>query len=272
MAEQSAWQQVSGNAAEMYERGQVTSLMAPLAPRLIDAAAVQPAEHVLDVACGTGVVARLVAERVGSEGRVVGLDFNGGMLAVARSLPPVPGAAIEWVEASALAMPLPDAAFDVVLCQHGLQQFPDRLAALAEMRRVLRPGGRLAACVWGALERCPGMAAMVAALERHVSVAAANNRRAPFALSNTGEMERLVTSAGFSDVAVQTLVSPALYPSPAALVQFQLAGSPLSTMGGMTDEALAAVIEDVDSAMAAYVTDGQFTFPMEVVMVTARVC
>ena len=270
MAEQSAWQQIGGNAAEMYQRGQVPSLMAPLAPRLLEAADLQPGEHVLDVACGTGVVTGLAAERVGSGGRVVGLDFNAAMLDVARSLPSGSGATIEWVEASALAMPQPDASFDVVLCQHGLQQFPDRLAALVEMRRVLKPGGRLAACVWGRLQHCPGMAALVDALERHVSVAAANNRRAPFALGDASEMERLATGAGFSDIVVQTLVSPGRYPSPEALVRFQLAGSPLSTMGGLPDTVLAAVIEDVTSELEQYVTSEGFTFPMEVVMVMGR--
>ncbi len=125
MAGSSPWQQVGGNAAEVYERDLVPAMFAPWAPVLVDAAEVRPGDQVLDVACGTGVVTRLAAERVGSAGRAVGLDSNAAMLAVARSLPPVNGAAIEWYEASALRMPLPDAAFDVVLCQQGLQQFPD---------------------------------------------------------------------------------------------------------------------------------------------------
>jgi len=103
---------------------------------------------VLDVACGTGVVTRAAAERVASGGRVAGIDLNPGMIAVARSLPPTAGAAIEWHEASALALPFADSGFDVVLCQQGLQFFPDKALALREMRRVLRPGGRLALSVW----------------------------------------------------------------------------------------------------------------------------
>ncbi len=162
------WQQVSGNAAEVYERQLVPVMLAPWAPKLIDLAEVRPGMHVLDVACGTGVVTRLAAERVGSTGRVVGLDINAAMLSVARGLPPVGGATVEWLEASALEIPLPDAAFDVVLCQHGLQQFPDRPTALREMRRVLMPGGRLALCVWSRIEGSPGMAALAEALERHV--------------------------------------------------------------------------------------------------------
>src|SRR5687767_521735 len=106
------WQDVGKNAAEVYERQLVQVMLAPGAPKLIDLAEVRPGMHVLDVACGTGVVARLAPERVGTAGRVVGLDINAAMLSVARGLPPVGGASVEWLEASALEMPLSDAAFD----------------------------------------------------------------------------------------------------------------------------------------------------------------
>jgi ubiquinone/menaquinone biosynthesis C-methylase UbiE len=270
MAEQSAWQQVSGSTAEVYERHQVPALMAPLAPRLVAAGDVHAGEHILDVACGTGVVTRLAAERVGNAGRVVGLDFNAAMLGVARSLPPIASTAIEWIEASALDMPLPDAAFDAVLCQHGVQQFPDRPAGLAEMRRVLKPAGRLAVSVWGQLAHCPGMAALVAALQRHVGDAAANNRRAPFSLGDAAELERLVNDAGFHDVQVQTVASTGRFPSPELFVQYQLAATPLSNVSGVTDDAIAAVIQDVSAALQTYITADGLVFPMEAHIVTAR--
>src|SRR5215203_942256 len=154
------WHQVGANAAEVYERQLVPVMLAPWAPKLIDLAEVRPGAHVLDVARGTGVVTRLAAERVGSTGRVVGLDINTAMLSVARQLGPIGGATVEWLEASALEIPLPDSSFDVVLCQHGLQQFPNRPAALQEMRRVLARDGRLALCVWSRIQGSPGMAAL----------------------------------------------------------------------------------------------------------------
>jgi ubiquinone/menaquinone biosynthesis C-methylase UbiE len=270
MAGQPQWQQVGGDAADLYERHLVPAMFASWAPLLLEAADVRPGERVLDVACGTGVVARLAAERVGGAGRVVGLDVNAAMLAVAGSLPPPAGAAIEWCEASVLAMPLPDSAFDVVLCQQGLQQFPDLLAALAEMHRVLRSPGRLAACVWGRIERSPGMAALVEALERHVSLAAANNRRAPFALGDADELRGLVDDAGFYDVSVRTMTGTARFPSPEKLVELQLAATPLSTLGGVSDEAFAAVVSDVNAALRPDVTAGGLTFPMEAHLVVAR--
>ena len=101
-------QPLNGTGAEIYERGLVLAIFAPWATILIEQAALQPGDRVLDVACGTGVVARLVARQVGSTGQIIGLDNNTGMLAVARSLPPIPGVSLEWQEGSALAMPFAD--------------------------------------------------------------------------------------------------------------------------------------------------------------------
>ncbi len=262
MGSEPRWQEVGGSAAEIYERQLVPAMFAPWASTLIDLAGVQPGERVLDVACGTGVVARLAATRTGADGQVVGLDLNPAMLAVARSLPPISGAPITWVEASALAMPLPDGAFDAVLCQHGLQQFPDRPAALGEMRRVLDRGGRLALCVWGPLGANPGMAALVDALARHASSEAAENRRRPFALSDPEHVAELLKSAGFHDVEVRTLETTARFPSPEQMVAAQLAATPLSTLGGLSEAAQQAVAADVRTAMRAYVGEHELAVPM----------
>jgi ubiquinone/menaquinone biosynthesis C-methylase UbiE len=264
------WQQVSGNAAEVYERQLVPVMLAPWAPKLIDLAEVGPGMHVLDVACGTGVVTRLAAERVGSAGRVVGLDINAAMLSVARQFEPVGGATAEWLEASALEIPLPDAAFDVVLCQHGLQQFPDRPTALREMRRVLVPGGRLGVCVWSGIEGSPGMAALVEALERHVGPEAAANRRAPFALGDPNQLRALVEEAGLQDIDLRTMVDTARFPDPESLVAYQLAATPMSTLGTVTEEAHRAVARDIRAALQRYLHDGQLAVPMEAHLVLAR--
>ena len=270
MASHPRWQQVGGSAAELYERQLVPAMFAPWAPGLIELAGVQRGERVLDVACGTGVVTRLAAARVAGGGRVVGLDVNAAMLGVARSLPPVEGAPVEWLEASALEMPLPDAAFDVVLCQHGLQQLPDRPAGLREMRRVLAPGGRLAASVWSRIEGSPGMAALVAALERHVGREAADNRRAPFALGDADELRRLLVEAGFRETQVRTLVAPARFPTPEALVEAQLAATPLATLGGLSEEVRQVVAREVRAALQDYLQEASFAVPMEAHVVLAR--
>src|SRR5260370_25850928 len=158
---------LAGNEPDAYERHIDPALFMPWARSLVETAALRPGERVLDVACGTGVVTRLAAKRVGAGGKVVGLDLNAGMLEVARSRAP----AIEWREGSATELPLPDAAFDAVLCQQGLQFFPDRPAALREMRRVLVPGRRLALSVWRSLQGSPGHRALADALEPHIGPA-----------------------------------------------------------------------------------------------------
>jgi ubiquinone/menaquinone biosynthesis C-methylase UbiE len=264
------WQQVSGNAAEIYDRHLAPAMFAPWVAGLIDTAGVQPGERVIDIACGTGVVTRVAAARVGRHGRIVGLDINAAMLAAARAHTDLNATPVEWLEANAQAMPLPDASFDVALCQQGLQQCPDRAAALREMRRVLVDGGRLALSVWSRIEGSPGMAALAAALERHVGAAAANNRRAPFALGDAGVVRALLEEAGFRQIELRTLVELARFPSPEALVEAQLAATPLSTLGVLDDDARRAIVHDVRADLRRYVTDGQFALPMEAHVVLAR--
>jgi ubiquinone/menaquinone biosynthesis C-methylase UbiE len=127
-------------------------MFAPCATQLLDLAAVEPGERVLDVACGTGIVARRAAARVGAGGVVAGSDVNEGMLEVAAATAIDLPVRIEWHRADATALPLPDGAFDVVCCQQGLQFVPDPPLALREARRVLTPGGRLALAVWRGID------------------------------------------------------------------------------------------------------------------------
>ena len=137
------------------------------------------------------------------------------------------------------------------------------------MHRVLAPGGRLAASVWSRIEGSPGMAALVAALERHAGIEAADNRRAPFALGDADELRGLLAGAGFRDVQVRTLVEAARFTSPEALVEAQLAATPLSILGTLTDEARQAIARDVRAALRPYLNDGDVAVPMEAHVVLA---
>jgi ubiquinone/menaquinone biosynthesis C-methylase UbiE len=167
--------QLEEASAEAYERYAVASWSRPLAEQLVGLAAPRDGERVLDVACGTGIVARLSVPRVGERGSVTGVDLNDGMLDVARR-----DAAIDWRQGDAEALPLPDEGYDVVLCQQGLQFFPRRGVALAEMRRVLRPGGRLALSVMRPITHNAGWRALADALVRHAGPeAGAMMRRFP---------------------------------------------------------------------------------------------
>jgi SAM-dependent methyltransferase len=189
---------VSMTPAEAYEQCLVPAIFEPWARRALQARPPAPGDRVLDVACGTGIGARLAARIVGPGGSVVGVDVDDGMLAVARTTRGhTAEAPIEWRHASALELPGPAREFDYLLCLEGLQFFPDRSAALREMRRVLRPGGVLVGTVWGPLEQNPAYHALAEGLRRFVSEEA--GRLPPFALPDADAIRAVVRAAGFGD-------------------------------------------------------------------------
>jgi ubiquinone/menaquinone biosynthesis C-methylase UbiE len=268
MTQQGQWQ-VAGSAPEVYERELVPAVFRPWAPLLIELVHPQPGERVIDVACGTGVVARLAAECVGSAGSVVGVDLNPGMLEVARSA--AASGPLRWQQASADKLPFPDRSFDVVFCQLGLQFFADRAAALREMHRVGATEARLALMVWRRIEESPGFAALAAALERHIGPAAATIMRAPFGLSDAGELEALVSAAGFRDVAVQQRNGTVRFPSIERFVLSYVTGSPLAgPVSNADDAARDALVTDVRKALKSYTDNAGLAFPISAHLLSAR--
>jgi ubiquinone/menaquinone biosynthesis C-methylase UbiE len=268
MGEQEQWQ-LDGPASELYQRYLVPAMTSMWAADLADRAALRPGERVLDVACGTGVVARIAAERVGNTGLVAALDINPGMLAIARSLPSATGASIEWYEGSALELPFLSASFDVVVCQLGLQFFSDRPAALREMRRALVPNGRLALNVFGPIAHNPATHALADALDGRVRPDASVAKRMEHALADTEELRTLVAGAGFRDVVIRTARKMVRFPSANDYVRIQLAATPLATLVAQYDAArrdrlVGALVEDVGAALALYLGDEGLTFPQEV--------
>lgn len=144
----------AASVPEHYERVLAPAVFEPWAEVLVDAAGVAAGDRVLDVASGTGVVARAAARRVGIRGHVLATDISGPMLRHAAGQPALDGAAaIEYQQAPATELPARDGAFDVVLCQQGLQFFSARSEAVREMARVLRSGGAVGAAVWAAGHR-----------------------------------------------------------------------------------------------------------------------
>jgi SAM-dependent methyltransferase len=225
---------------------------------------------VLDAACGTGVVARLTAERVGQDGRVVGLDLNPGMMAVARRLP-VGGAPIGWVQATVGRLPFPDGSFEVVCCQLGLQFFPDRSAALAEMARVLVPGGRLVAMVWRSIDHSAGFAVLAEALDRHIGPAAGALMRAPFGLGDEGALRGLVARAGFREVEVDRHAGVVRFGSARELVIAYGAGSPLAgPIGAAGPDARSGFLAEVEAALDPWQGAAGLAFPIEALLVSGR--
>lgn len=266
--------QLEGNAAELYQRYLVPAITAKWAQDLVDRALLGAGEEVLDVACGTGVVARLAAAKV-APGYVTGLDLNTGMLAVARGISNE-GAPISWKEGSALDLPFPSSRFDVILCQLGLQFIPDQPRALREMRRVLREPGRVALSVYSPVERTPGANAFVRALDEVLGTEGSRIKRGEHSFAGPAQLETLLHAAGFVDVDVQAVEQTIVFPSVLDYVRFQLLATPMAVL--LTDRAgpeRQAVISSVASATATFSTPamldgGKFTFPQEAYVAVAQ--
>lgn len=201
--------QLATAAAKIYERFFVPALFADWPEHVLAEADVRPGHRVLDVACGTGVLARAAKRAVGRDGAVVGLDVNGGMLTVARAKAP----GIDWQRGAAEALPFPADSFDRGVSQFGLMFFDDRCRAISEMLRVVRPGGTVAAAVWGPLHATPGYAAVAEVLADLFGAAVAESIRAPYSLGDADALRSLFADAGARDVSVRTVTGKARFPS-----------------------------------------------------------
>ncbi len=189
--------QVSTTAAEVYETFFVPALFGQFVEPMLDAVGAGDGDRVLDIGAGTGVVARAALNRVGTRGSVVAVDPNEGMLAVAKRLAPT----VDIRRGVAEQLPVDQGEIDCVTCQFALMFFSDRRRAVGEMRRVLRPGGRLAVATWASVEESPGYAAMVELLADVIGDWAADALRAPFCLGTAMDLGDLMRQS-FEDVAV----------------------------------------------------------------------
>lgn len=244
-------------AAKAYEELHVPALFQQWAGRVLDAIHIESGYRVLDVACGTGVLAREAVVRVGSTGYVAGVDPGPGMLAVAEQLAP----AIEWRQGVAESLPYPDQTFDVVVSQFGLMFFTDRYQALREMLRVLAPGGKLAVAVWDALENSVAYPLEVELLERFAGQRAADALRAPFVLGDQNELTALFENAGVKSVMIATRTGTARFPNIRSMVEADLRGW-LPVMGvELKEQQIQRILQEAESALQEYVTrEGQVVF------------
>lgn len=257
--------QLSVDAAEVYESRFVPTIFGEWAPHLVEAAAVAPGQAVLDVACGTGVVARTAADRMGGRGRVVGLDLNEGMLAVARRLRPD----IEWRQGDAAALPFEPGSFDVVLCQAALMFFPDRAAALREMARVTTTHGTVAVQVWDRLEAQQGYEPFYEVLARHVGQEAMDLESSYWVLGDLDLVGSLFEAAGLRVAATRTRVGTARFDSVDELVRTEVEGTPLGDR--ITGEAYRELLAEAQSALRHFTTAaGKAEIPIRGHLITAR--
>jgi ubiquinone/menaquinone biosynthesis C-methylase UbiE len=267
--------QLEGPGPHAYERYLVPAFFGPCARELLGLAAPAAGERVLDLACGTGVVARRLAARVGATGAVVGVDVNDQMVAFAAAAPAHPTgpaqAAVEWHVADAAALPLGDAAVDLVCCQQGLQFFHDRAGALAEAHRVLVPDGRIALAVWRPIEHNPAFAVFADALQRHAGAEAAAMMRAPFAGPDREQLRQLLVDASFAAVRIRIASLLVRFPSPREFLRQQVVSSPLAgPVGALDPPHLAALADEVDRVLAPYLDDDGTALPMQTWLISAR--
>ena len=248
-------------AAISYEEQNVPALFQQWAPLMIQSANIQPGHRVLDVACGTGVLAREALLQVGPAGYVAGVDIAPGMLTVARQIEP----AIDWKQSPADALPFAEKSFDAVVCQFGLMYFPDPEESLREIQRVLVSGGHLAIAVFDSLDYNPAYAKEVALLDRLAGKQAADALRAPFVLGDKNDLTRLVKKSGIDNLKVATHEGTAHFPSIRSMVEADLRGW-LPVMGVvLEEEKIEQILSEAEHALGSYVNEnGRAVFPVSV--------
>ena len=262
-ADPAAGYRLSEQAAQFYEDTFVPALFADWAQRLVRTAAPIPGVAILDVACGTGIVARTAAASLDHQAHIVGLDLNPTMLAVARRADP----ALTWQDGDAAALPFDDATFDLVMCQAALMFFPDPISALGEMRRVARPGGRVVVQVPGRLSRSPGYLALSQAVTEHAGSAAATLLGSYFAAGDPGQLADRLERAGLVVEAFDTWTGATRLDSVDSFLDVELL--PIAdTLDSDTRSRLRAAAV---TALTPYThADGRIAAPLEVHLISAH--
>ncbi|MCQ3938619.1 MAG: SAM-dependent methyltransferase [Chloroflexi bacterium] len=257
------------NPAELYEKFYGPAIFQPLAEILVEFAAPKPGERVLDLACGTGLVARRAAPLIGAGGKLLAVDINPAMLEVARRQPAASGAAIEWLEGDATRIDLPNHEFDLIFCQQGLQFFSDRLAALQRMKGLLAPGGRVALATWQEIEQHPIFAEFAKVESRHLAPLGVSydDLVAPFSLGKAEQVRALLEEAGFSRIQIAPATVETRFHSPETFARNMETAYGAVIPAFVEDRAafmqfLDAVERETQDLVRRYTQDGMVRFPM----------
>lgn len=261
--------------AETYEQYFVPAMFRPWSEGLLRHAALHAGQNVLDVACGTGVVARHAAPLVGAGGSVVAVDMNAAMLAVGSAAPAPSGATIDWRVGNAMALPCADGVFDAVLCQHGLPFFPDRALAAREMHRVLASQGQATTMVLQSLEQHPVFEALMQSVARQLGLPL-SAVATPFSLSDPGELSALFTAAGFGRVDIESASIVARFSQPERFVSLAVLSSAAAVpafarlAAQERGDVLAQVVQETQRVVDACREGDVLAFPMHANVAVAR--
>jgi SAM-dependent methyltransferase len=251
--------QLSATAALEYERWLVPVLFRPWALDLVARAAPAAGSRVLDLACGTGVVARAVAEALPPPAEVIGVDRSMPMLDVAESVSGSSQAAHSWWCCSADALPFPETAVDTIFCQQGFQFFTDPGKVAEECARVLKRGGKLAASVWAGADRNPIGSSIIGGLRAHAPEAIAAAMEAPFGLADVSQLAEMLTDAGFQVESVDDRCLRLHAPDTGAFFRGMLNAAPFAADLHTVD--VDAVVRDVRAALSGYAAGEGFEAP-----------
>lgn len=252
------------DVAEAYEERFVPALFNEWAIAVVDAA-IAPGMDVLDVACGTGVVTRTIADRLGGRGTVVGLDLNDAMLTVARRMRPD----LEFRKGDVAELPFSDESFDAVTCSMAMFFFPDQVRALGEMARVTKAGGTVAIVVPSSLEAQPAWKPFVDVAARHAGPEAISLLNTYWSCGDVDTLRAQFRSAGMTEVTITTTLGTAHFPSAQTFVATEVESTPL--IERISDDVFKAIQDDSRQALAPFITaDGGLDAPIECHVVTAR--
>ena len=264
-----SYRNFTGTGAQNYQRDFVPVIPTPVSGDLFRTADLQAGERVLDVACGTGVIARLAAGLVGPDGTVTGVDIAPDMIDVAKSTPAPASPHIEWHVGDAAALPLPDDSHDAVLCQLGLMFMEDRAAALAEMRRVLAPGGRVVVNTPGTIQ--PAFESMEQAIIEHISPDLGGFVRAVFSLHDPDALAALLQEAGFHDVTATVTTTTLHLPAPAEFLWQYINLTPMGPfVAEAPEDAQLAMEQQVVDRWQPFVVDGETVLDQPMVTASGR--
>ena len=262
--------QLGGGAAAIYEEQKVPAIFAPLAEATLDVVPLFGDDSILDVACGTGIVARKARARIGPSARIVGVDLNEAMIDAARNLTDANSRSCEWHTADVTKLPFEDGTFSVAFCQQGLQFFPDRELALREIERVLRPGGRIALTVWS--EASALFEALAESLRRHVNDEVAERSLAPFTHNGGDVLDSVLSKLGFIDVSAQILTVDRVLSDPESAIPKEIMGNPVGpAVAECGDAVMERIVDEVIEALTDYRRGARFVFPTRTHLIQAKV-
>lgn len=233
-------------AAQGYEQYFVPAIFDQWPPTIIAAAEISDGDKILEVGCGTGVLARELIKLVGAMGSVTGLDLSESMLGVARKICPQ----VDFRQGNAMDLPFDDAAFDVVIAPFMLMFVPEPAKAVSELQRVLKPGGRMVLSVWEALERNEVYSGLVEIARQRIDDAAGDSLAWPFALGANGKLGEICRDAGVGEVEIKTHDGRAKFPSLEDFVRTEIQSWVLAT--SVTEKSLAAIVADAKTRFANY--------------------